>query len=69
MFECHIITVPDWLCVTHSDIVTVLIGDIILSAFEKILVLFSGHRKSETLHFYKCTNFCLQLHNLNTTAH
>jgi len=41
--------------------VTVLQGDIVLLAFEKILVLFSGHRK---LHFYNCTNFCLQLHKI-----
>ena len=46
-----------WL--TVCDTVTVLLGDIVLLAFEKILVLFSGHRKTA---FYNCTNFCLQLH-------
>jgi len=43
------------------DTVTVLLGDIVLLAFEKILVLFPG---TEKLHFYNCTNFCLQLHKL-----
>ena len=42
------------------DTVTVLLGDIVLLAFEKILdLLFLG---TEKLHFYNCTNFCLQLH-------
>jgi len=48
------------------DTVTVLLGDIVLSAFEKILVLFSGHRKNCI--FYNCTNFCLQLQKIFTTA-
>jgi len=52
-----------WLAV--CDTVTVLLCDLVLLAFEKILVLFSGHEK---LHFYNCTNFCLQLHNFFTTA-
>jgi len=43
------------------DTVTVLLGDIVLLAFEKILVLFPGIEK---LHFYNCTNFCLQLHKI-----
>ena len=69
MFESHIMTVPDWLCVTA---VTVLLGDIVLLAFKKTLVLFSGHRKTaflplhtfmfnRTNFFYNCT-VCAQLH-------
>jgi len=50
--------VPDWLC----DTVTVLLSDIALLAFEKILVLFSAG--TEKLPFYNCTNFCLQLHTI-----
>ena len=41
------------------DTVTVVLGDIVLLAFEKILDLFFGHRKTAFL----------QLHNLCTTAH
>ena len=36
------------------DNVTVLLGDIVLEAFEKILFCFPGREK---LHFYNCTNF------------
>ena len=43
------------------DTVTVLLGDIVLLAFEKILVLFSGRKKTA---FYNCTNFYLQLHKI-----
>jgi len=59
-----------WLAV--CDIVTVVLVDIVLLAFEKILVLFSGHRKTAFLQlhkflfttaqfFYNCT-ICAQLH-------
>ena len=48
-----------WLAV--CDTVTVVLGDIALLAFEKILDLFLG---TEKLHFYNCTNFCLQLHKI-----
>ena len=52
-----------WLAV--CDTVTVLLGGIVLLAFEKILVLFSGHRKTACLQlhkiFYNCT-VCAQLH-------
>jgi len=48
-----------WL--TVCDTVTVLLGDTVLLAFEKILVLFSGHRKTA---FYNCTNLCSQLHKI-----
>jgi len=52
------------------------LGDIVLLAFEKILVLFSGHRKTAfyttaQLSVYNCTNFfynctiCAQLHAKN----
>jgi len=69
VFESHIITVPDCLC----DTVTVLLGDIVLLVFEKILVLFSGNTKTAFLQLHKflfttAQNF-LQLHNLCTTAH
>jgi len=50
------------------DTVTVLLGDVVLLAFEKILVLFSGHRKEKNCIFttaqisvYNCT-ICAQLH-------
>ena len=59
MFESHIITVPDWLCVT----VTVLLGDILLLAFEKILVLFSGHRKTASLQLHKFFTTAQSVHN------
>ena len=58
---------------TVCDTVTVLLGDIVLLAFEKIHVLFSDHAKTAflQLHIFLFTtaeNF-LQLHNLCTTAH
>ena len=59
-----------WLAV--CDTVTVLLGDIVLLAFEKF-DLFFGHRKTASLQLHKflfttAQNF-LQLHNLCTTAH
>ena len=47
MFKSHIITLA--VC----DTVTVLLGDIVLLAFEKILVLFSRHRKTAFLQLHK----------------
>jgi len=59
-----------WLAV--CDTVIVLLGDIVLLAFEKILVLFYGHRKNcifttAQISVYNCTIFynctiCAQLH-------
>jgi len=46
--------------------VTVVLGDIVLLAFEKILDLFFGLRKTAFLQLHK---IFLQLHNLCTTAH
>ena len=45
----------------QAHTLTVVLGDIVLLAFEKILNLFLG---TEKLHFYNCTNFCLQLHKI-----
>jgi len=69
VFESHIITVPDWLC----DTVTVLLGDIVLLAFEKILVFVFHAQKNCILQLHKflftTAQKFLQLHNLCTTAH
>jgi len=67
--ESHIITVPYWLSVT----LTVLQRDIALLAFEKFLVLFSGHKKNcifttAQISVYNGTIF-LQLHNLCAQLH
>jgi len=62
-----------WLAV--CDTVTVLLGDIALLAFEKILVLFSGHRKTAffttaQISAYNCTKFfttAQSVHNCTLT--
>ena len=57
MFESHIITVPD--CVWHCDCRARWHN--IVSIWKDSWFVFWG---TEKLHFYNCTNFCLQLHKI-----